>query len=175
MHMRRIALVGAVSSVASFATVGVQSPAVAADTTTTFTITAAGGLSISAPESADLGSVASGTSSVSGSLGAVTVTDQRGLILGNWSATASSTAFVHDSSADFDIAKAQATYASGAVSGDGGGAAGGLGGSLAAPVVAATRVGAGNNTATWNPTVAVALSPTEVVGTYTATITHSVS
>ena len=171
---RRAALVAATAGLASLAMVGAHAPADAADTTTTFTITAAGGLSISAPASANLGSVASGATSVSGSLGTVTVTDQRGLILGNWTATASSTNFAHGTSSTYDIAKAQATYASGAVSGDGG-AAVGAGGSLALPVVAATRLGAGNNTVTWNPTTTVALSPTAVVGTYTATITHSVS
>ncbi len=171
---RRAALVAATTGLTSLALVGVHTPAEAADTVTTFTITAAGGLSISAPASADLGSVGSGTTTVSGNLGAVTVTDERGLILGNWTATASSTDFAHDSNATYDIAKAGAVYASGAVSGDGG-AAVGAGGSLAAPVVAATRLGAGNNTVSWDPTVTVTLSPTAVVGTYTATITHSVS
>jgi hypothetical protein len=174
MHMRRPAALAALTAVASVGLVGVNAPAQAADTTTTFTITAAGGLSISAPASANLGSVSSGATTVSGSLGTVTVTDQRGLILGNWTATASSTNFAHGSNSSYDISKASAVYATGAVSGDGG-ASVGVGGSLALPVVAAARVGAGNNTVSWNPTVTVALSPTAVVGTYTATITHSVS
>ena len=165
----------AATGIASLALAGMHAPAHAADTTTTFTIAAAGGLSISAPSTADLGSVSSGASSVSGSLGTVTVTDQRGLILGNWTATASSSNFAHGSDSAYDIAKASAVYAAGAVSGSGGGASVGAGGSLAAPVIAATRLGAGNNSASWDPTVTVALSPTAVVGTYTATITHSVS
>lgn len=173
MIHRRAAALAATSAVA-LALAGVHAPADAADTTTTFTITAAGGLSISAPGSADLGSVSSGAASVSGSLGTVTVTDQRGLILGNWTATASSTDFAHGSDSSHDIAKAGAVYAAGAVGGDGGAVAG-VGGSLALPVIAALRVGAGNNTVTWDPTVTVGLSPTAVVGTYTATITHSVS
>ena len=173
--MNRRTAVAAATGLASLALVGVHGPAEAADTTTTFTIAAAGGLSVSAPGSADLGSVSSGATSVSGSLGTVTVTDQRGLILGNWTATASSTNFAHSSDSAYDIAKTGAVYASGAVSGSGGGASVGVGGALAAPVVAATRLGAGNNSASWNPTVTVALSPTAVVGTYTATITHSVS
>ena len=174
MHLRRTAALATATGLASLTLAGLHAPAEAADTTTTFTITAAGGLSISAPASADLGSVSSGAASVSGSLGTVTVTDQRGLILGNWTATASSTDFAHSSNATYDIAKASAVYAAGATSGDGGAAAG-VGGALAAPVVAAARVGAGNNTVSWDPTVTVTLSPTAVVGTYTATITHSVS
>jgi hypothetical protein len=172
--LRRSAALATASGLASLALVGVHAPADAADTTTTFTIAAAGGLSISAPGSVDLGSVSSGAASVSGSLGTVTVTDQRGLILGNWTATASSTDFAHSSDASFDIAKASAVYAAGATAGDAGASAG-LGGSMVAPVVAAARLGAGNNEVTWDPTVTVALSPTAVVGTYTATITHSVS
>lgn len=174
MQLRRCAALATATGIASLAAVGVHAPADAADTTTTFTITAAGGLAISAPASANLGSVASGVTSVSGSLGTVTVTDQRGLILGNWTATASSTNFAHGSNSSYDIAKAQAVYAAGTTSGDGGASAG-VGGSLATAVIAAARLGAGNNTVTWNPTVTVALSPTAVVGTYTATITHSVS
>ena len=172
--LRRSAALAAASGLASLALVGAHAPADAADTTTTFTIAAAGGLSISAPATANLGSVSSGATSVSGSLGTVTVTDQRGLILGNWTATASSTNFAHSSNATYDIAKTNAVYAAGLTSGDGGASAG-VGGSLVAPVIAAARLGAGNNTVTWNPTITVALSPTAVVGTYTATITHSVS
>jgi hypothetical protein len=35
--------------------------------------------------------------------------------------------------------------------------------------------GTGNNTATWNPTLVVALPAAAVVGTYTGTVTHSVA
>ena len=46
----------------------------------------AGSLSISAPGAANLGSGGSGASSLSGSLGAVTVTDTRGAAAANWTA-----------------------------------------------------------------------------------------
>jgi hypothetical protein len=171
-HVRAALLAGLSLTAVS---AGVFVPAHAADTTTTFTITAAGGLAISAPGSADLGSVASGTLTVSDNLGTVTVTDNRGAILGNWTATASSTDFAHDSDSDHDIAAASAVYATGVVTNTGLGVSAGAGGSLAAPVVAAARVGAGNNSSSWDPTVTVTLPAQAVVGTYTATVTHSVS
>ncbi|MBX4171655.1 hypothetical protein K3M35_23920 [Rhodococcus sp. DMU2021] len=70
------------------------SPAVASaqeDTTTTFAVTA-GVLSISVAGTADLGAVATGAQEVSGSLGNVTVTDERGSQAG-WGAQVSSSAF----------------------------------------------------------------------------------
>ena len=36
-------------------------------------------------------------------------------------------------------------------------------------------VGTGSNTVTWNPTLTMVLSPTQVAGTYKGTVTHSVS
>lgn len=162
------------------ASAGAFVPAHAADTTTTFTIANAGGLSISAPADADLGTVSSGALLVQGGLGTVSVTDQRGLLEGSWTATASSTDFVYEdpqgaAAPDQDVARAQAAYSAGLSSGGGLGVSVGAGGSLALPVVAATRVGVGNNAGSWNPTIAVTLSPQAPIGTYTATITHSVS
>lgn len=146
------------------------------DTTTTFEITAAGGLAINAPTSADLGSVESGSLLVSGTLGEVSVTDERGDILGNWTATAASTDFAHEGTdRSFDVPALNATYVTGVVDSTGLGVTAGAGGALGAAAVAAARVGSGNNTASWDPTVNVVLPPDAVVGTYTATITHSVS
>lgn len=176
MRHRRAALLAGLTMTAVAAGSFVPAEAAPGDTTTTFSITAAGGLEISAPSSANLGSVASGSASVSGKLGDVTVTDQRGALLGNWTATASSTAFAHDGTdRTKDIAALNATYLTGLVSNTGLGVSAGAGGLMGAPVIAAARVGAGNNTSTWDPTITVALPPQAVVGTYTATITHSVS
>ncbi|MCW3101395.1 MAG: hypothetical protein JWL77_7013, partial [Chthonomonadaceae bacterium] len=50
-----------------------------------------------------------------------------------------------------------------------------VGASLASSATAATWAGVGNNTVTWNPTLTFALLPSQVVGTYTGTITHSVA
>ena len=47
---------------------------------------------------------------------------------------------------------------------------------LSAPRVAFSLTGgSGVNSASWNPTLNVSVPPTVVAGTYTATITHSVS
>src|ERR1700722_426732 len=61
------------------------------NTTVTFTVTS-GGLALTAPASDNLGSGAPGTT-ISGSLGAVTVTDNRALLSASWTTTASSTAW----------------------------------------------------------------------------------
>jgi hypothetical protein len=53
-----------------------------------------GSLSISVPATRNLGSAAAGASSLSGSLGTVTVTDTRGASAANWTATVSATSFV---------------------------------------------------------------------------------
>ena len=70
-------------------------PANAADgSNTTVTFTLAGeGLSISAPTSASLGTASNEATTVTGSLGTVTVTDQRGQLAAAWTATVSSTPF----------------------------------------------------------------------------------
>jgi hypothetical protein len=67
-------------------------PAAADTTTTTFTLSG-GALSISVPASKNLGSAATGASSLSSQLGTVTVTDDRGALAGCWTATVASTDF----------------------------------------------------------------------------------
>src|SRR5579875_1076586 len=61
-------------------------------TTTTFAVSG-GSLDITAPSAAALGSASLGAGNVSGSLGTVTVSDQRGALLGSWTASVISTAF----------------------------------------------------------------------------------
>lgn len=91
MHIRS-KLVVAVSAV--LATAGLVSgpTAQAADTNTTFTLNA-GGLSISAPLDADLGTDFTAAFNLQAELGTVTVTDERGPVLGSWTATVSSSNF----------------------------------------------------------------------------------
>ena len=174
MNRNRAALLAGLTMTAVAA--GAFAPAQAADTTTTFEIVAAGGLAINAPGAADLGTVNSGAATVSGQLGDVTVTDERGALLGNWTATASSTEFAHEGTdRSQDIAALNATYLAGVVTNTGLGVSAGVGGNLEVGAIAASRVGAGNNSSTWDPTITVALPQQAVVGTYTATITHSVS
>jgi hypothetical protein len=180
MMKLRTAIAGAAAlAIGTFALAPI---AEAADTVTTFTIES-GGLSVSAPASTvalNTGTINTGATSASGSLGPVTVTDNRGAIGANWVATWASTTFLTGTgSANEAVAFANIFYASGpatATSGTG----------TFAPVTnqpmstaAAGRIvswaaGMGNNSATWNPTLSFTLLSTQVSGTYTGTITHSV-
>ena len=60
------------------------------DTTVTFTVTSTGTLTMTAPDTVHIGNGAVG-GTISGSLGAVTVTDDRALDVAAWTVTASST------------------------------------------------------------------------------------
>jgi hypothetical protein len=178
MAKKRTALVGAVLSVLAFAL-----PAHAADTTTTFSL-AGGSLSISAPASRDLGSGSTGGGTVSAQLGSVTVTDNRGALVGTWTASVSSTDFTTGgASANETIAKGQVTYWSGTATASSGVAVFAPGQASAANAQAlsvsrtafsATAI-VGNNSASWNPTVTVNVPAAAVAGDYTGTITHSVA
>lgn len=150
-----------------------------AGTTTTFALTG-GNLSISEPAPANLGTVANTAGTVSGQLGDVTVTDERGLLAATWTATVGTTTFTTGGgTANETIPKASVSYNSGAI-----GASSGLNGVFAGTAVgvalgtdqtAATGAAVGNNSATWNPTVTVTIPSQALAGTYTGTITHSVS
>jgi hypothetical protein len=144
----------------------------------------AGALSISAPASASLGSVGTGTATTSAQLGSTSVTDNRGTLLGTWTASVSSTDFTTGTAtADETIAKAQADYWSGATTSTSGIGVFTPGQLLAANKVtlAAQRTAfsasalVGNNTAAWNPTVIINIPSDSVAGTYSGTITHSVA
>lgn len=155
----------------------------AADTTTTFVLSAAGGLSISVPTSAELSAgTATNAGSLTAQLGVVSVTDLRGTLLGSWTASVTSSDFTTGTAtADETIAKANVSYASGAAT-----AATGVGlftpgqaTTLLAQALSASRTAfaatatVGNTSASWNPTVVVAVPANAVVGTYAGTITHS--
>ncbi|WP_440100168.1 ice-binding family protein [Streptosporangium sp. H16] len=138
----------------------------------------AGTLSISTPQNANLGSAKPG-SEVSARLGAVTVTDTRYATDAAWIATVSSTTFTTgDATASETIARSLIDYAPGAATATTGvaeftpGTPGGLG---SARTAFSASEGTGENSATWNPTVTVTLPVGVRVGTYTATITHSVT
>lgn len=157
--------------------------ATSGDTTTTFTLTA-GALAITAPASADLGSVATGTATTSAQLGSIAVSDGRGALLGTWTASVASTDFTTGGATGNEtIAKANADYWSGAAT-----ATSGVGTftpgqatALLKVTLGATRTAfssaavVGNNTATWNPTVIVNVPSAAVAGAYTGTITHSIA
>lgn len=151
-------------------------------TTTTFAVTS-GALSVTVPATANLGSAAPGTA-ISAQLGAVTVTDARALLTAAWTATATSTAFTTGGATSPEtIPNTAVSYWSGPATATTGtatftpgqanaGAAQAMGAAVTAFSVTA---GVGNNSATWNPTIVVAVPAAAVGGTYTGTITHSVA
>jgi hypothetical protein len=178
LHRTKIVAAG----VAGIALAGLAAgPALASgDTTTTFTL-AGNGLSVSVPATANLSSVSStliGTSSLSGSLGSISVTDNRGGLAVVWTATVSSTDFTTGGGSTHEtITKTNVGYNPGTISASGIGTAVGTPAvSLvtSAPVVAATGV-TGAESASWSPTVSVNVPSGSVAGTYTGTITHSIA
>jgi hypothetical protein len=162
---------------------GVAGPAQAAttgDTTATFTITA-GALAITVPGSATLSTVATGAGTSSGQLGNVTVADTRGALVNSWTATIDSTTFVRDggtATSNETVAVDQIAYSSGAST-----AHTGLGAFVPGTLINGTLPGtggahtgfAGNSSTTWNPTLTLTLLSSQVAGTYTGTVTHSVA
>jgi hypothetical protein len=160
--------------------------ATSAATSATFVVNA-GSLSITVPGSpASLGSVATGTASLSAQLGTVSVTDQRGLVSGSWTVTVSAIDFTTGGhTASETIAKGQASYWSGpatATAGAGpptftpGQANAAAKVALSTSRTAFSASGAvGNNSASWNPTVVITIPGSAVAGTYSGTITHSVA
>jgi hypothetical protein len=162
-----------VSGVIALATLAAV-PAGAA-TPATFTLTA-GALSISAPTaSVSLGTqVASpAASTITGSLGVVTVTDQRGGTTA-WTASVISTAFTPlvgpaDPASNVSYGAGTITVSATVV---------------ATPVAASDLTGVstvvtgastGISTASWNPTISVVVPANFAPGVYSATITHSVA
>ncbi len=145
----------------------------------TVTVSVVGGaLSMTAPASASLGSAAPG-GTVVGNLGTVQVTDNRGFGA-NWTATVSATAFTTGNGTPTEtIPAGDASYGISALTQTTGSAifsAVPLISLSTAPqaVVTATNV-AGNTFASWNPLINVRVPASAIAGTYTATITHSVS
>lgn len=151
-------------------------PAFAADTVTTFEITA-GTLAITAPT----GTVSLGTATakaagqdISASLGAVTVTDGRGGVAG-WVASVITTAFI-PAPAVTAIPAAAMLYSTpvatktGTVTVTAANADGPVG---VMPVQTATGV-SGAHTATWSPTITVRVPAGAQPAVYTATLTHSI-
>lgn len=188
--MRRAVFTGLIAAAAAGLVLATALPASAADTATTFVLNNAGGtLSISAPGSRSLGTGAVGDGVSAGAafgttLGNVVVTDARGQLVGNWTATVASTSFTTGgASAAETIPASSVTYWSGAtVSSTGLGVPvpGQISASAAVPLGGAQTafthpLGAGNNSVTWNPTLTVTPPASSVVGTYSGTVTHSVS
>jgi len=143
----------------------------------------AGLLAISVPSAAALPSASPG-GTASAQLGPVTVTDQRGMTGASWTATVTATTFVTGGASPAQtIPLAQVTYWSGpatATTGTGtftpGQASASAAVNLTTPETAFSFTGGSSiNSASWNPTLSVSVPAAAVAGTYTATITHSVS
>jgi len=162
-------LAGTLASVAAFSALpaGAVTPA-------TFTLTA-GGPSISAPTgSVSLGSQVAATSSttISGQLGTVTVSDQRGGVT-TWTASVISTAFTPPAG-PADPAS-NVSYAAGTITASGVVATAVPAADLTGVSTIVTGASGGISTANWDPTITVIVPGNFAPGVYSATITHSVA
>jgi hypothetical protein len=132
-----------------------------------------GALTISVPASANLGSGAPGTT-VSSATGAQTVTDARALVSASWTVTVAGTNFANGPSS---IPATAASVNVGTVTTTGTITVIGTNVTLSnSPQTVLTgTAGVGDNTASWNPTLTVAVPASAVAGLYTGTVTYSVS
>lgn len=142
------------------------------DTTVTFTVTS-GALTLAVPASASLGSGAPGTL-ISAAIGPCTVSDARALLSASWTVTASETNFASGASV---IPATDATYSVGTVTTTGTITVTSTNVTLSntAQTVLTGSAGVGDNTASWDPTVAVNVPASAVAGLYTGTLTQSVA
>jgi len=175
MNKPRAIVASAIGALALLA--GAVSPAAAApgDTVTTFTL-GGGTLSIAVQPTAALTNGNAGDVAVTGNLGPVSVADSRGNVLG-WTASATSTTFVGGAGSN-PTTSTLVVYSAGTITKTGVVPTLGLPAvplvGVAAPVVTGTVV-LGNNTAAWNPTLAVTLPSTSLAGQYTGTVNTSVA
>lgn len=167
-----------VATATAMLTVGITAPAAAGPTDATVTISG-GTLSITTPANAgNIGSrantVAGGT--ISGSLGQMQVNDARGAVAGSgWVVSVISTAFTPP--AGPAIAASAVGYTAGAVTKVGTATfTANDPANLTGVAAAVTATGiTGDNSATWNPTINVAVPGGMAANVYSATITHSVA
>ena len=175
MRTRSLVIAAAAGTLA----VGFAAPASAAPGDTTATITITGGsLGITVPAAAgNLGAARPntvGAGTISGPLGQVQVDDARAAAGAGWVASAISTAFTPPSGPA--IAASAVSYTAGTIvmvgtatytANDPANLTG------VSPVITATGI-TGDNSATWNPTVSIAVPGGMAANVYSATITHSV-
>lgn len=162
---------------------GAANAALTSDTTLQINITG-GVLAITAPVGPIVlgsGDLTTGTlpGTFSGTVGPVTVNDNRGTLLASWAVNAAFTDW-HPSAAgantDGDVSAATTLYTTGTQTA-GNSVFVGLASaaSLGSVLPVASGTGVGINSATWNPTVAVPSAGFTVADTYTSTLTHSVT
>jgi hypothetical protein len=169
--MRKLLLLA--STVAALA--GVTALPAGSATPATFTLDA-GLLSISVPTaSVSLGSQVSSitSSTMSGPLGVVSVSDQRGGAT-TWTVSVISTAFTPPAG-PADPAS-NVSYAAGTITASTGVVATAVAGSnLTGQTTVVTGTSTGISSASWNPTISVVVPGNFAPGVYAATITHSVA
>ena len=147
------------------------------DTALTFSVNS-GALSMSAPASAALGSGNPGTTIGPTPVGAVTVTDNRAALDASWTATAASTDFTTGGGTPAEtIPATDVSYDPGSVTTTGTVTVTPSSITLSNTVqtVAAATGIVGDDTASWDPALSIAVPASALGGTYTATLTESVS
>lgn len=178
--MRKGRALGAAAAAAAL-TAAATGTAVAADTTVTFTVSGAD-LVVTAPLNASLGSAALG-GTITGSIGAVTVSDQRGISPAPWTADVASTSFTTGGGGPGEvIPSGNVRYWSGPATATSGTGTFTPGQSTEAQQVPLNVVqtafshsdGTGANSASWDPTLVVSIPGDVVAGAYSGVLTHSV-
>jgi hypothetical protein len=169
--LRTLGTLAVGGAVLAFLPVGSAMAAGSGDTTATFTL-AGGSLDVTPAGGAALTDGAPGAASVSGSLGPVAVSDTRGSTAG-WIVSAASTTFVDGAgsvSTGVSYNSGTATSTTGTVTA---GSEGATSITLVAPV--ATGEASGSNTASYAPTLTVALPASALAGDYQGTVTTSIA
>ena len=169
---RLSAIAGAALVAMSVGSLALVQPATAADTTTTFEIEA-GALSVSVPGAVNLGHVVTGSTTVSASMGNVTVADARSIVVATWTTTVTTSTFVNGTTI---IPTTDVSYSApaGTVSGAGTGTATGTAlSAIGTGKTAQSFTGTLATSTVWNPTLSIAITGASA-GAYTGTVTHSV-
>jgi hypothetical protein len=181
VHSRLLHVTTATIVISALFALGAELPASADTTTASITVTG-GSLSISVPT--DAGSLGSRANSVlggniSGPMGQVQVNDARSAGAGSgWVASVISSAFTRVTpTAGPAIAASAVSYTAGPITKVGTATyIANNPGDLTAVIAAVSASGiTGDNSATWNPTITVAVPGGSPAGVYTAIITHSVA
>src|SRR3954463_9815889 len=144
------------------------------------------GLAISVPSSASFGSFPTGARTITAGLGTVTVTTSSTIPhTATWIATVSATAFTTGGGSSAEsVSNSSVSYLAGAATSTSGFAAGActpgqvVPATLAVPRTAFSCTGvstAATTSVSWSPQISVPAAVSNVAGTYTATITHSVA
>jgi hypothetical protein len=189
MKKSRICALGAAAVIgAAMATTGASAAMAATGppvgTTVTFTVTS-GFLTMTAPDAVSLGT-AIGTAdtglpatTVHGVMGTTTVTDDRALLDSTWTATAQESDFTTGGgTTDETIPAADATFNPGTFTTTGIFLSGPTGSPITlanGPQTVVVATTDGDNIASWDAALAVAIPSTAVLGLYTGTLTQSVS